>query len=421
MKDRIKENQERLTENPDGRVCVFNETDPLKDLVIWGEPGCETILGQLLPEDESLFCKKFDVLEGRSEFKNMQKLLENSGINVIRMKDVIAENPIIDPNMPNTISELSELIKRRGRDFYEFYKDHPDYGVNKEKGEYKGDLRILDYVDQILAEDVLKYHGEEKAIALNWTLCISEDRPMANIMYARDQSNALGDKIIMSRMKREIRQPEVKLFRRGYQLLGYEDKLVDVDGGNFEGGDAFMFGNNCLVGCDVRTNQEGIKRIYKGIKSLLESRGMKLYSVAYDGEERKPGEEMDAMHLDTYMMPLNEDKVLACGEEVDKRRVELVSFNKGDISFKNIGSLRDFLKLIEVEVIDISKEEQMGYSTNFLHLGNNTVVVPLDDEEHRNVNTIMRKLGLDVKVANIKELVGGYGAVHCMTAALLRE
>lgn len=405
MKDRIEETREKQIENQDGQVCVFNELSPLKDLVIWGEPGCETILGQLLPDEISLFFESFDVLEGRSEFRNMQRLFEENGINVIRMKDVIAENPDQSLNPPKTIHELSEIIKRRGKDFFEYYKN--------------GDLKKLDCVDAILKEDVLKY-GEEKAIALNWTLCISNDLPMANIMYARDQSNALADKIFMSRMKRDIRQPEVELFRKGYQLLGYEDKLVDVDDGNFEGGDAFVFGNNCLIGCDVRSNQDGIARIYEGIKSSLESKGMKLFSIRYDGAERKPGEEMDAMHLDTYMMPLNEDKVLACGEEVDKRKVEMASINNGEVKFTDIGSLRDFLNLIEVEVVNISKEEQINYSTNFLHLGNNTVVVPLEDEEHKNVNTIMRGLGLKVIVANIKELTGGYGAVHCMTAAIKR-
>jgi arginine deiminase len=417
MKDRLPERQERSL---DSRVSVFNEMDPLQDLVIWGEPGCETILGQLLPENISLFWKEFKVPEARKEFRFMQSVFEAKGINVIRMKDVIAENPEDTTNMPESIEELSRLIKMRGHEFYEFYSNHPDYVKGGRFGEYQGKLSILDQVDGVLEEDAEKY-GEQKAIALNWTLCISNDLPLANIMYARDQSNALGDKIVLSRMKREIRQPEVELFKRGYELLGYGDKLVSVEDGNFEGGDAYIFGSNCLIGADVRTNKEGIADIYKKIRPGLEERGIKLFAVKYDGEPRKPGQEMEAMHLDTFMMPLNENGVLACPERVDLRRVELVHYVDGKIEFTDMGTLKDFLKFNnEDEIKDISEEEQINYATNFLHLGHNVVVVPLEDKDHARVNNLMRGEGLEVIPAGIKELVGGYGAVHCMTAAIRR-
>lgn len=403
--------RERETAEIKGNLGVYEETAPLKEIVIWGEPGCETVLGQLLPEDVSLFWKSFDVPRARAEFRSMQQIIEVNGAKVIRMKDIIAthteELPLID--IPKSIDELAIKIKERGKLYYKLY--------------HVGDLKVLDWVDGILAEDVAQY-GKKNAIWLNWSLSLSNGLPLSNIMYARDQSNTLGDGIVMSRMRWPIRQPEVDLFRKGYEILGYGDKLINLDQGYFEGGDAYIFNNNCLIGAGVRTSREAISQIYEGTKTSFEQRGIKMFAVINPVlESHKPqsaGEEMAAMHLDTFMMPLCGDKILACCDEVDQREVFWVHGDNGKVEFTVVSNLRDFLNLIEVGKVDISKPEQVLYSTNFLHLGNSKVIVPLEDVEHERVNQEMRNCGLDVIPANIRELVGGYGAVHCMTAAIKR-
>lgn len=412
--------QERIG-SPDSRVAVFNEMDSLRDLVIWGEPGCETVLGQLLPENVSLFWKKFDVIKARNEFTHMQSMFEGHGIRVIRMKDVIADNPEKIVGMPTTIAELSWVINKRGQEFYNYYKNHPEY-----KDNYKGNLSVLRWVDRILAEDQALY-GTEKAIALNWTLCFpqeSQGLPMADIMYARDQSNALGDKIVMSRMRWDIRQPEVSLFRKAYQILGFGNHFLELSKGYVEGGDAYIIGDSCLIGAGVRTSREAIKEIYEGIKGSLDARGIEMFAVVnqelIDKNPQTPGEEMDAMHLDTFMMPIDTKTVLACGDEIDKRHVEKVDIKGGAVVFTKVCSLREFLGFKGIRIVNITPKEQKLYSTNFLHLGAKKVIVPLEDYRHKHVNQELRTNGLNVQAANIKELVGGYGAVHCMTAAIRR-
>lgn len=73
-----------------------------------------------------------------------------------------------------------------------------------------------------------------------------------------------------------------------------------------------------------------------------------------------------------------------------------------------------------IEIAPISPAEQENYATNFLHLGNGFVVVPVENKEaiaHLEKYIPKEKI---IK-ANIYALIGGYGAVHCMTAALRRE
>jgi len=35
-----------MTTNSDHPVHIFNEIDPLKEVLVWGEPGCEALLAQ---------------------------------------------------------------------------------------------------------------------------------------------------------------------------------------------------------------------------------------------------------------------------------------------------------------------------------------------------------------------------------------
>lgn len=390
-------------------VMVYEEMRPLKHLFIWGEPGCEAVLGQLLPEEESLFWKSFDVVIARDEYRNMEKMFTDEGVDVTRIKDVVGANPaeFSLTDLPKSINELKQRLFDKADSIFNKYHLND---LDKAKKD----------IETILKEDMAYFEDEQRVIVLNTLLSLSNDLPMANIFYARDQSNALGNKIVMSNMRREIRQPEVKVFKKTYDILGYSNQLVNLNTGYFEGGDGYIFGNMCLIGSGYRTDDNGIRQIYNGIGKDLESNGISLYNVANTRKLTK-GEEMDAMHLDTFMMPLNKSTVLACGEEVESRKVQLVTNEHGQLKFLDQGSLKDFLLKKEIKVINITKDEQKGYSTNFLHLGNKKVIVPLDDEDHKNVNNLIQvEGGLEIKVAGVKELVGGFGAVHCMTGAIKR-
>ena len=58
---------------------IFDETHPLEEVLVWGEPGIETLLGQLLPKSKSLFFSYYEV-QARREFRHLQALVENEGI-----------------------------------------------------------------------------------------------------------------------------------------------------------------------------------------------------------------------------------------------------------------------------------------------------------------------------------------------------
>src|SRR5258706_12058644 len=104
-----------MTTNSDHPVHIFNEIDPLKEVLVWGEPGCEALLAQLLPKSKSLFFTYYEVPEARMEFRRMQSLIEQEGVQVIRAKDayvrVLAHQQI--PDLSQNLQELERKFLQR--------------------------------------------------------------------------------------------------------------------------------------------------------------------------------------------------------------------------------------------------------------------------------------------------------------------
>ncbi|HEX2698254.1 MAG TPA: hypothetical protein VHM28_11140, partial [Anaerolineales bacterium] len=105
-------------------VQVFNEINPLKEVLVWGEPGCEALLAQLLPKSKSLFFTYYEVPEARAEFRRMQTLIEAEGVRVIRAKDAyvrVLERQNIK-GLPKTLHELESKFLQRADEYFETYK-----------------------------------------------------------------------------------------------------------------------------------------------------------------------------------------------------------------------------------------------------------------------------------------------------------
>lgn len=395
-------------------VGVWSEIAPLRKLIIWGEPGCETALGQLLPQKESLFLQNFDVAVGRGEYIRMKQMLLDQGVDLVVVKDAYAKVTERQP-FPSAPTSLQELERKMIERAIELYEKH-----------HIGDLeKVIGWISGLLAADAESY-GEDSAIKLNWILSLAGEKPMSNIFYARDQSNVIGDRIVMSKMRYPIRVPEVELYRQAYEQLGLGSLTFMTSQGTIEGGDTMIWGDTCYIGVAVRTSREAVEEIYRGIGKRLEKRGIKMAIVENPelvelniGLGDKPtDDDMNSMHLDTFWTPLGSDTVLACMEEVSMRRIAFVSEKDGGVVFEEAENFADYMERRGFKVINVTRQEQHDYSTNLLHLGNGTVIVPLEKNER--VISELRKIGLNVLTPDIKELVGGYGAVHCMTASLVR-
>lgn len=398
---------ERVSNLPLG---VYEESAPLKRVLMWGAPGAETILGQLLPKKLSCFEAQFDVLGAREEFGAAQNILKTEGIEIVQVKDLFADmvkrqgiRPTLD------LKTLSREITNRAFSYYEKYRDQDISDIEQ----------VLSWLPKVLKDDVAKY-GEDTAVVMNKILSLDSSLPLSNVLYARDQSNLLENTWIWSSMRHEIRQPEVYLFRT---VLNYSGMLkpseiteVQVSGsGRFEGGDGIVNGGNIYIGVGGRTNLEGI---IQAAPSMLSSGGKILVPIDTERDlGTKP--EMDAMHLDTIWMPSDKNEIVACEDEVSRRRLLEIKVVDGDIKVNDIGWFADHLSKRGVDLIPLTKEEQEKYAPNFLNLGNKRVVLSL--AEGNKLTDRLGNKGKRVYNANLVNITKGYGGLHCMTASIVRE
>jgi arginine deiminase len=419
-----------MLETSVGSPHLRNEIDPLRQLMLWGEPGCEALLGQLLPKTKSLFLSYYDVPEARREFRRMQALIEAQGVQVLRAKDAFVSRLRGQDfaRLPASLKELQTQLVLRADSYFEAYRQAKvgelmQYGA----GMLVEDIyyQVRSDIPRLLEEDVDAY-GEQAAIKLNHVLSLSRSLPISNIFYGRDQSSALGDRILLSRLHWEIRKPEVEIYRQALLEMGYGEALVEIGDGTIEGGDIMIFGDTCYVGVGARTTLSAVTDLCIRLGARLQDRGIRLAAVVNERHVHEaqymnaPTEEhMRIMHLDMFWIPLGPDLVLTYGPELDARQVVGFTFQGGDVVVEPLGGFREFLRRKGCRILEVTTQEQHDYATNLLNLGNQRVIVSLSKNER--VIAELQERGYRVLQADLNKLVGGYGAIHCLTAPLQRQ
>lgn len=398
-------------------VGVFCETAPLKKLSLWGPPGNEALLAQYLPKEISLFVSNFDVFEARREYSRLKSLLEENGIALIEIRRIVA----------------NRLIKERGREVFPQTKEETIEAVVQRAIFFGKKYRVESVVDkqsirQIFEEDISDL-GLKRAIALNSILCLEEELPMANIVFAKDQISVIGNHLFFSKMAWEIRQPEVELYELAYEALGLKNvHFLEKKNSSLEGGDVIVFRGTCYIGTGIRTTQEAALEVFEKLRQAGD-RGIENFVIVANPEQEKKREkakrtgekpEIKCMHLDTFWMPASEDVIICCLEEARKRIARLVDFDQeGSAFIAQETPFTDYLDKLGVKIVNVSHKEQVNHGTNFINLANRKAVISLSSNS--SILMEMNKKGIETIPADIFELAKAGGGVHCLTSALLRE
>lgn len=409
---------------------IFDETHPLEEVMVWGEPGIEALLGQLLPKTRSLFRSYYEVTKARQEFANMSALISGEGVRVIRAKDATAhllERRVIS-SLPASISELREKLHQRADSFFEIYYQAKEVDLKQDgfditpKDVYQ---KVKQDIDKILEEDIAMY-GESGATRINYLLSLSKAWPLSNIFYGRDQSQVIADRIILSSLRWNIRKPEVKIYKDALHELGYSASTIDIHKGTFEGGDLMMFGNACYIGVGARTSMSAVKEVTRQIGDVFNQHKIQMIAAVNHKQEEESNffisptsDHMQVMHLDMFWIPLAPNLAMAYTEELDARDAILVTKEKGRIITQRLGTFREFLRSQKIDLLEVTEDEQKNFATNLMNLGNKKIIAALSSNPR--VNAELEKRGFTVKYAELTKLVDGYGAVHCLTAPMKRS
>lgn len=391
------------------QIGIFDEAEQLKTAATWGPIGAEAVLAQCYPESISLFYQSFNVLAARQEGLNYAATLQNHGIQIIMVRDLLAESikpaPLKKTEIISAMTDKAKAVQDQ-------------YGTNVPG--------CIDLITSLVGQDIARY-GEEKALGLNKALSLDPQLPLGNSLYGRDHMNVLLDTRIVSSMAKHIRRHEVGLYELVYQQhLAPHKTSVIPSGETFEGGDAYIHNGTVFVGVGTRTTLGAAIKIYHTLKPQLEQYGYKFAVVEDENPFGKSfREQQDSMHLDTFSNPVGRKEMAVCVEEARKRRIKFLTVTNGSLVISDgFGSFIDYLEKTEDNIVRIPKAEQTEFGCNFLLKGEDlngdcTIFVPL--QSNTDTNNQLEKLGKKIVHTDLFESTRGYGAAHCMTGQLRRS
>ncbi|MBQ0022118.1 MAG: hypothetical protein KBT29_02645 [Prevotellaceae bacterium] len=247
--------------------------------------------------------------------------------------------------------------------------------------------------------------------------------PLMNLYFLRDQTISTPCGQIMCRMNSSQRAPEVDIIEACYKQLGYDPVWrIEGEGNYLEGGDYIPFGTMGLIGCGLRTT-------FGAIKQMMEQDVMGHDTIVVVNERWK---EQYQMHLDTYFNVIDKDLVTLCFNRYDAKDMSDVNFLTIQMFARKPGtkdyheveaykdkSFKDFLRERGCTIIRVSKQDADHYANNFLAIDGRHIMSVANQSEE--LAQAYLDNGVTVEWVPLENLIGGYGAAHCMTQVLRRD
>jgi arginine deiminase len=426
------------------------EWDTLRKVAVHS-PGIEMYFG-LLDPFASLYERSFSMEKAIKEHEILTYILKHEfKIDIIPLKETILE-----------LADKSHFIREKMMDLANGKISYTGdiYEVEYAKYESGKNRNILDsnyFFNSLLLNPTVKL---ESGIGTRMIqLHVTENEPLSNLYFMRDQQAVTDKGIVLSRMSKpqRMREPEITKFL--WDCLDIPVTCEIKKPGTFEGGDFIPMNEFALIGVGDRTNLAGVEQI------LRNGLGYREVAVVHQPKHPliPPGkmDYMMNMHLDTYFNVASDGVVVGC-EILLKNAIVEIYHREGVGEYSKVGentNLHEYIKSKGFEIIDITTLEYLAYASNFLCVKNGTIIsvevdrlvkdviknlkvkASVDPETYGDLlkqvkrdYTFLQSEGqffphkkeiyqhdIDAYPLNLINLTGGYGGAHCMTCALNRK
>lgn len=402
--------------------------------VIMHRPGTEITYAMLAPKP-FLFERPFNYSIAKREHENLQTVLEENGVHVDILEDLIV-------NEAEKNSSFRRKLEEKILSLVNFY------GTSESMENARKDMeKNIGYVDSLSLFQALIMEPsidlKEYVAGIQYPRVYS-NLPLANLYFMRDQQ-AVSSGVLIGNMKMQQRKKETDITSFVFREI-LDAKIKRINSGFFEGGDFMPAGDFCLIGTGNRTNEAGAEEamnsgIFDFDRIVIISNP--IYSFM-DGHDI-----MVNMHLDTYF------NIPAAGTVITS--VELAKSAQAKVYVRNSGNtytedskttLYQFMKDEGYNFIDLGISEQLSYSSNFLTVSDGKIIaidssrviekllaenVFNSSTRDRIIKDIqlrkgkmfpdsreIKESGVDVIKIDLSEITGGYGGAHCMTSTIER-
>ena len=243
--------------------------------------------------------------------------------------------------------------------------------------------------------------------------------PLMNLYFTRDQSITTPRGHVICNMNSSQRSPETSIIELCYNHLGLKP-ILHIDGeGRMEGGDYIPAGNISLIGCGMRTNDDGIRQMLEadafGHDTVVVVRDHKFWQMQ--------------MHLDTHFNIIDSNLCTIVRSRLEAKPGD-PEYDTCDIWARQPGTkdyslwqqdlpFVDYIKSRGFEIIPIDYDDEMHYANNFLTIAPRHIMAVGGQSEE--LQKRFSEAGVNVEWIPLESLIDGYGAAHCMTQVLQRE
>jgi arginine deiminase len=374
--------------------------------ILMHTPGQELFCGVIHPS-AGLFEHYFDVDKAADEHRNYIMMLQKNGIRVHTVTGILNEVGI------DSLRSLAANV---------LHYDITDIpGESAEATEtYRQDVLAKmsrsDLMRCILLQPTVKLLKTDNNTGYEAKYIQS---PLMNLYFTRDQSITTPRGHVICNMNSSQRTPETDIIELCYNHLGLKPILRIEGDGRLEGGDYIPAGTISLIGCGMRTNDEGIRQMMEsdafGHDTIVVVRDHKLWQMQ--------------MHLDTHFNIIDRDLCTMVRSRLEAQPGQ-PEYGTCDIWARKPGAKEyslwrrdlpfvDYIKSRGFEIIPIDEADELHYANNFLTIAPRHIMAVGGQSEE--LQQRFHDAGVTVEWIPLESLIDGYGAAHCMTQVLQRE
>lgn len=353
-----------------------------------------------------LFENYFDVGKAAEEHSHYAQMLQNNGIQVRFVTDILNETGIDTLRMLASKGLVYDISDCHGAD---------SGSTEAYKQRIISQMSRADLIRCILLRPTVKLHNTDNNTGVEAEYI---HRPLMNLYFTRDQSITTPRGHIICRMNSSQRASETDIIEVCYHHLGNKPILRIQGDGRLEGGDYIPAGTIAFIGCGMRTNDEGIRQIMEA-----DAFGHDTVVVVHDHKRWQM-----QMHLDTHFNIIDRDLCTMVRSRLEAQKGE-PEFNTCDIYVRasdtksyRLGqrdlSFVDFIRSRGMQIIPIDEADELHYANNFLTIAPRHIMAVGGQSE--TYQQRLREAGVQVEWLPLESLIDGYGAAHCMTQVLKR-
>ncbi len=374
--------------------------------ILMHTPGQELFCGVIHPS-AGLFEDYFDVDKAAEEHRGYISMLEKNGIRVHTVMGILQEVGIdsLRALADNVLVYDISGIANESSDATEEYR----HGVISK-------MSRNDLIRCILLQPMVRLWKTDNNTGYEATYI---QNPLMNLYFTRDQSITTPRGHVICNMNSSQRSPEINIIELCYNHLGLKP-ILHIDGeGRLEGGDYIPAGNISLIGCGMRTNDEGIRQMLEadafGHDTVVVVRDHKLWQMQ--------------MHLDTHFNIIDSNLCTMVRSRLEAQPGQ-PEYDTCDIWARKPGTKEyalwkkdlpfvEYLRNRGFEIIPIDVDDEMHYANNFLTIAPRHIMAVGGQSEA--LQQRFRDAGVTVEWIPLESLIDGYGAAHCMTQVLQRK